>query len=205
MRTTTLGFAPLLIMPETTILRDVASAIMKRMQSPRLLPKHTIKLLLRQSVALLNIYLALIIYCQQLTHAEKAKTKAVSSMAFFFNLEENVIALQNELMWQTYRMSPYHHFYVFEPKRRLICAPNFRDRVIHRAIINAVEPKIDKSFIHNSYACRKGKGTHAGVNKAQWFIRVVENKNGKAYALKADIHHYFSSIDHPSVKKLIKN
>lgn len=100
-------------------------------------------------------------------------------------------------------MSPYHHFYVFEPKRRLISAPAFRDRVVHRAIYNIIEPLFDRRFIYDSYACRRNKGTHAGANRAQSFIRTIENKHGKAFAFKADISKYFGSIDHAILKSLI--
>ncbi len=132
----------------------------------------------------------------------KGKTTANASMQFFANLEENIIALQNELIWDEYTISPYHHFYVFEPKRRLISAPNFRDRVVHRAIINIIESKIDAMFINDSYACRKGKGTHSGASRAQQMIRKA-SKKGRVYALKADIHHYFSSINHATLKLLV--
>jgi len=132
----------------------------------------------------------------------KGKTTARASMFFFANLEENIISLQNELMWGMYCVSRYHHFYVFEPKRRLISAPDFRDRVIHRAIINVIEPAIDATFIKDSYACRKGKGTHSGANRAQQMIRKVA-QSGPVYALKADIYHYFSSIDHAVLKRLL--
>ena len=133
----------------------------------------------------------------------KGKTKANATLVFFNHLEENIIQLQNELMWGMYQMSPYHHFYVFEPKRRLISAPHFRDRVVHRAIYNLIEPLFDKQYIYDSYACRRGKGTHKGANRAQAFIRNVESSNGRAYALKADISRYFSSIDHHILKRII--
>ena len=64
----------------------------------------------------------------------KGKTTSASALAFFNNLEENIVQIQNELMWEMYSVLPYRHFYVFEPKRRLISAPHFKDRVIHRAI-----------------------------------------------------------------------
>jgi len=133
----------------------------------------------------------------------KGKTKAHTTLCFFNNLEENIIHIQNELMWGMYKMSDYHHFYVFEPKRRLISAPHFRDRVVQRAIYNIIEQLFDKQYIHDSYACRRGKGTHKGANRAQAFIRDVERKHGKAFALKADISRYFSSIDHYILKSII--
>lgn len=100
-------------------------------------------------------------------------------------------------------MREHRHFYVYEPKRRLISAPDFRDRVVHRAIYNIINPLFDKTFIYDSYACRKGKGTHAGADRAQSFIAKVENKHGRAYALKADVSRYFSSIDHLTLKTII--
>lgn len=133
----------------------------------------------------------------------RGKTKANATLAFFNHLEENVIQIQNELMWGMYEMSPYHHFYVFEPKRRLISAPHFEDRVVHRAIYNIIEPLFDQQYIHDSYACRRNKGTHKGADRAQLFIKRVEQKHGKAYALKADISRYFSSIDHHILKSLL--
>lgn len=134
----------------------------------------------------------------------KNKAQKNSTLRFFDRLEENIIDITNELSWQTYHASPYHQFYVFEPKRRLISAPNFRDRVVHRAIYNIIEPLFDRQFEHDSYACRTGKGTHAGASRAQKFIRQVESRHGKAYAFKADISRYFSSIDHGVLKSLIE-
>lgn len=133
----------------------------------------------------------------------RGKTKANATLAFFNHLEENVIQIQNELMWNMYEMSPYHHFYVFEPKRRLISAPHFKDRVVHRAIYNVIEPLFDQQYIHDSYACRRNKGAHKGADRAQLFIKRVEQSHGKAYALKADISRYFSSIDHHILKSLL--
>lgn len=133
----------------------------------------------------------------------KGKANKRSTLIFFDNLEENIIGLLNDLVHQTYQTSPYHHFFVFEPKRRLVSAPNFRDRVLHRAIYNLIEPLYDRVFEHDSYACRTSKGAHAGADRAQAFIRQVERQHGKAYAFKADISRYFSSINHAKLKQLL--
>lgn len=135
----------------------------------------------------------------------KGKTMSPTTLRFFDNLEENIIDLQNQLIWGTYTVSDYRHFFVFEPKRRLISAPAFRDRVLHRAIYNLIEPLFDKRFEHDSYACRKGKGAHAGADRAQLFIRQVEREHGQAYAFKADISRYFSSIQHLKLKSIISS
>jgi retron-type reverse transcriptase len=112
--------------------------------------------------------------------------------------------MQNELIWKTYKLDRHCHFWVFEPKRRKISAPSFRDRVFQRAIYNIIMPIIDKRFINDSYACRKSKGTHAGVSRAQQFIQQVEQQHGKAYVLKADVSKYFSSINHNKLKQLFR-
>ena len=135
----------------------------------------------------------------------KGKAEVAACVKYFDRLEENVIQLQNELIWQTYKPSPYRHFYVFEPKRRKISAPSFRDRVLQRAIYNIIEPIIDKRFIDDSYACRRNKGIHAGAQRAQDFVRIVEREHGKAYALKADVSKYFSSINHRTLKRLLRH
>lgn len=133
----------------------------------------------------------------------KGKTKKLPTLRFFDNLEENLIHLQNQLIWNEYTPSGYTQFYVMEPKRRLIRAPRFIDRVAQRAVYNYIEPIFDKTYIHDSYACRRGKGTHSGADRAQAFIRQVEQGHGRAYALKADISRYFSSIDHSILKRLV--
>lgn len=136
---------------------------------------------------------------------KRGKAKSSATLCFFDNLEENIINLLNELTWGTYELSPYRHFYVFEPKRRLISAPHFRDRVVHRAIYNVIEPLFDKQYIYDSFACRRGKGTHSGARRAQQFIKRVESTSGKAYALKADISKYFSSINHSILKRFLNS
>lgn len=134
----------------------------------------------------------------------KGKAGAPATLRYFDHLEENLIQVHNELIWNMYTPRGRSQFYVFEPKRRLIHAPSYYDRVVQRAIYNIIEPLINKTFIHDSYACRTGKGTHAGADRAQGFIRQVERSHGRAYAFKADISKYFSSINHGILKRLLR-
>lgn len=133
----------------------------------------------------------------------KGKSKKLPTIRFFNNLEENLVQLHNEFVWGEYAPGTYTQFYVSEPKRRLIRAPQFIDRVAQRAIYNHIEPIFDRQYIHDSYACRLGKGTHAGADRAQLFIQQVEREHGKVYALKCDVSKYFSSIDHNILKQLL--
>lgn len=129
----------------------------------------------------------------------KGKSESPAKIKFFSNLEENLIDLFEELSAGTYKPSKYHEFLIFEPKMRTITAPNFRDRVVHRAIYNVLYPLFDKSFIFDSYACREQKGSHAGADRVQSFMQNPRN----TYALQADILKYFRSIDVTIVKQLL--
>ena len=127
--------------------------------------------------------------------AQKGKRHRHEVAAFFANLEENLIELQNQLIWQQYQTGVYRNFYVYEPKKRLVAALPFKDRVVQHAIVSVIEPLFEKRFITDSYACRVGKGTHAGADRAQRFIRIVQQQHGQPYVLKADISKYFASVD----------
>jgi len=110
--------------------------------------------------------------------------------AFEHRLEDNLLALQDELRSFTYRPGPYESFYIHEPKRRLISAAPFRDRVVHHALCNRIEPLFERGFIFDSYANRVGKGTHRALDRAQEFARRYP------YFLQCDIRQFFPSIDH---------
>lgn len=135
--------------------------------------------------------------------ALRGKRYRRDALEFSLNLEENLIILQNELIWKTYKPSCFREFYVYDPKKRLIHAPTFKDRVIHHALCNIIEPLFERKFIYDSYACRKGKGTHAAVLRTQKFMRKIKAKNS-FYVLKADISKYFPSINHDILKQIIR-
>jgi retron-type reverse transcriptase len=109
--------------------------------------------------------------------------------AFTLRLEAELLDLQRELVSRTYRPGPYRAFVIHEKKPRLISAAPFRDRVVHHAFCNVVEPLFDRGFLFDSYACRKGKGTHAAVDRASAYARRFR------YVLKCDVAKYFPSID----------
>lgn len=141
---------------------------------------------------------------QSYLKARKGKRYQSDVLKFTANLEENLIGIQNELIWNQYQSGEYHFFKVFEPKERDVAALPFRDRVVHHAIINVIEPIFEKRFIHDSYACRVGKGTHAGADRAQRFMRIVKRNHSRVYALKADVSKYFASIDHDILLKQMR-
>ncbi|AAN12336.1 Reverse transcriptase [Vibrio phage VHML] len=134
----------------------------------------------------------------------KGKTKANATLVFFNNLEENIIDTKRADVGRVQNV-PLSPFYYSSRKRRLISAPHFKDRVVHRAIYNVIEPLFDKTYIYDSYACRRGeRAPTKALTGLQYFIKKVESKHGKAYALKADISRYFSSIDHQVLKSILE-
>ena len=122
--------------------------------------------------------------------ARKGKRGLVPAADFERQLEDNLVTLQNDLQQQTYRPGAYHSFYIHEPKRRLISAAPFRDRVAHHALCHIIEPLFERRFIFDSYANRVGKGTHRALDHCQSFARRYR------YALQWDIVQFFPSIDH---------
>lgn len=118
--------------------------------------------------------------------------------AFNFRKESGILRLQRELQSKTYTPGPYTTFYVYDPKQRLISAAPFRDRVVHHALCNVIEPVFEQTFIHDSYANRVGKGTHRAIGRFQHFARRYK------YVLKCDIRKFFPSIDHEILKREIR-
>ena len=105
-------------------------------------------------------------------------------LAFNYNLEAELLALQAELATKTYRPGPYRTFEIVEPKRRMISAAPYRDRVVHHALCNVIAPLIERSFINDSYANRVGKGSHKALERFTDFAR------SSRYVLQCDIQKY---------------
>jgi len=129
--------------------------------------------------------------------AAKARRYTDTVAGFNFYLEEEIEKIHGELREKTYNHGEYRVFTVYDPKERKIAAAPFKDRVVHHAVHDVIEPLIDKEFIYHSYACRKNKGTHKAIDWAQKFLRL------NAFCLHGDIKKYFQSIDHRILKEII--
>ena len=121
--------------------------------------------------------------------AARGKRSRPAAATFEYRLEDNLVTLQEELVSKTYRPGGYASFTIHEPKRRLISAAPFRDRVVHHALCNIMEPVFERSFIFDSYANRVGKGTHRALDRCQEFARRYR------YVLSCDVRQFFPSID----------
>jgi len=115
----------------------------------------------------------------------------------------NLGALTLELADGSYRAGTPQEFWIVDPKRRLISALPFRDRVAQQAVMLVVGPILDKAMLPRAFACRPGKGTHAGVTQLQADLR-REERGGLVYFLKTDFSRYFASIERPVLWRLIE-
>ena len=140
-----------------------------------------------------NLYLAY-------KKARKVKPNSNMVLSFDFNLERNLLKLQSELVNNTYKVSKYNVFIIYEPKKRVIKALPFKDRIIQHALINIIEPIFEKAFIYNSFACRKNKGIYEALIRIR---RQIQSNKPKKYFLKADVKKYFYSVDQSVLKKII--
>ncbi|NOT60534.1 MAG: RNA-dependent DNA polymerase [Acidobacteria bacterium] len=130
--------------------------------------------------------------------ALRGHQKNLAGARLVFHLEPELLALQAELRDGTYQPRPYRVFEIYEPKRRMICAADLRDRVVHHALCHVIGPIFERSMIADSFACRVGKGAHAAVARAQHFAR------RHRYYLQCDVSQYFASIDHAVLKALLR-
>ena len=127
----------------------------------------------------------------------------------------NLSILRHELITKTYRPEPLTRFVLRDPKTRVIYKSAFRDRIVHHALINVLQPIYEPRFIHDSHASRKGRGTTSALDRYQEFLRRVthngtlhanarNNNHVKGYALKCDIKHYFETVDHEVLLSILR-
>ncbi len=125
------------------------------------------------------------------THkAARGKKSRPAVARFLFHLETELLDLRQELESGLWRPRPYRRFSIRDPKPRIISAADFRDRVVHHAVMNVLDPYFERRLFGHSYACRRGKGTHAAVRFAQGQARRFP------YFFKGDVDRFFESVDH---------
>lgn len=129
-----------------------------------------------------------------------------NALRFEMNQAENLFDLEKELNSGSYRPSRSVCFVNLHPKPREIFAADFRDRVVHHLFVREIESYWERVFIHDSYACRSGKGTHAAVDRLGKFIRnVTRGGRRRAWFLQFDVHNFFMSIDRRILFELIEH
>ncbi len=127
----------------------------------------------------------------------RGKRSRADVLWFGRNLMGNIIALQHNLETKVYRHSAYEAFKINDPKPRDIHKAKVRDRLLHHALYRQLYPFFDRTFVSDSFSCRKGKGTHKALKRFQQFSRQASRNNTKqCWVLKCDIRKFFASIDH---------
>lgn len=84
--------------------------------------------------------------------AVRGKRAKPGAAGFMANLEKDLLALEARLQSGAWRSGGYTEIEVKEPKRRLVSASPFRDRVVHHALCAVVAPLFEHGFIPDSYA-----------------------------------------------------
>lgn len=126
--------------------------------------------------------------------AQKGKADRIEVIEYGKRLQENLLTLQQQIVSGNVETGHYHHFTVYDPKKRIICAAPFGQRVLHHALMNICHRFFEKVQIHDSYASRIGKGTYAALERAKQFNKRYQ------WFLKLDFRKYFDSLDHTIIK-----
>ena len=133
--------------------------------------------------------------------ARKGKSQQYGVKLFERDVEKSLIELQKELLSLSYKTSKYSVFTIYDPKEREIFRLPFRDRIVHHAIMNILEPIWTSIFITHSYSCIKGRGIHGVLKHLK---RDLKNYENTAYCLKLDIRKFYPSIKHDILKSIIR-
>lgn len=137
--------------------------------------------------------------------ARKHKRKRVYQLKFEFNLEENLIALRDELFSGTYCPRSSSCFIIHDPKMREVFAAEFRDRIVHHLFYNYTHELFERTFIYDSYSCIQGRGTHMGIKRLIHHIRSVScGFSRPCYVLKIDICGYFMNINREKLLQICR-
>ena len=136
-------------------------------------------------------------------NARRRKATRCEVMNFNARLEDNLLDIQELLQKGEYRLGPYHKKWVYVPKKRLVMALDYPDRVVQWSIYQLLMPFYDRLFIEDSYACRIDKGSHKAVDRLQYWIRQDSRKPKPYYYLKLDISKYFYRVDHSKLIEIL--
>jgi len=130
--------------------------------------------------------------------ASRGKRRSPAVQWFARSLDENLARLRADILDGSVAVGRTHRFEIRDPKRRVIHAPCFPERVLHHALMAYIAPVFDRYLVPDTFACRPGKGTHAAARRAQALSRRFP------WYLKIDMRSYFASIDHDVLRGLIR-
>lgn len=127
--------------------------------------------------------------------AAKGKKQNKEVILFEMNLANEITKICKEIYEETYQVSQYRKFVIYEPKKREIWSLPFRDRVIHQWYVEEfIKPIFLPEFIEDSYACIEGRGVHKAIRKLQKYMKKIYKEEKEYYILKCDIAKFFYNI-----------
>ena len=136
--------------------------------------------------------------------ARKGKRYRAEVLAFTANLEHNLFQIQEQMIAVDCPLGPYRKLWVSVPKKRLVMALPYSDRIVQWSLYQYLNPIYDRLFIEDSYACRKGKGSHKAAARLQYWMRQVDRKPGPGwYYLKLDISKFFYRVSHEKLLNIL--
>ena len=138
-----------------------------------------------------NLYLAY----YKASRGKQGKSEVIS---FACHIEDNLQKLRRQLLTNDFELGHYRYFSIFDPKKRLICAASFPERVMHHAIMNVCHPYFERNLISDTYATRIGKGTYEAIGKA------MKAMSRYQYVAKLDVRKYFDNISHEMLKAKLR-
>lgn len=136
--------------------------------------------------------------------ARRGKTPSVNQLRFDADWISGLLQLQEQINAGAWEPRPSTCFIATRPKAREIHAPDFADRVVHHLVVPRLESLYEPTFIHDSFANRPGKGTHAAVRRLQAFVREVQSGEGGGWYLQLDVHNFFNSIHRATLYGLLR-
>ncbi len=136
--------------------------------------------------------------------ARRGKQPSVNQLRFDAQWIDGLLQLQAALSAGSWSPRPSTCFIAARPKAREIHAPDFADRVVHHWLVPQLEAVFEPGFVHDSFANRRGKGTHAAVRRLEQFVRQVHSGHGGGWYLQLDVHNFFNSIHRPTLWQLLK-
>ena len=136
--------------------------------------------------------------------ARRQKVPSHNQLRFDLHWMDHLLQLQREINAGTWSPRPATCFIATRPKAREIHAPDFADRVVHHWLVPQLEAIYEPGFIHDSYANRVGRGSHAAVRRLQQFVRQVHSGQPEGWYLQLDIHNFFNSIHRPTLWAMLK-
>lgn len=138
-------------------------------------------------------------------NARKGKRYRAEVLNFTARLEDNLFVIQQGMMNGSYVLGPYRKLWVYVPKKRLVMALDYPDRIVQWSLYLYLNPIYDRLFIEDSYACRKGKGSHKAAKRLQYWMCQVQRKPGPGwYCLKLDISKYFYRVSHEKLLAILE-